>query len=326
MAWLQRPALPGPLEGLRVGVKDVLAVAGQPRECGAPAVVGSAVSGADAVAVARLTAAGARLVARTATHPLAYGIVTPQTRNPRAPDRIAGGSSGGSAAALAAGLIDAALGTDTGGSIRIPAACCGVVGLKPTFGLVPAEGSQPLASSLDTVGPMARDVGTVARLLAALTGVPTEPRLPTPMRLGVPVQLAAARLDDEVRRVWHGVLDALAAGSVALVRVDLPALAVSAPANGRILAAEALSVHGDALARRPESFPDDVRARLLAARAVPLSRVAEARAVQSRLRRELRSTFADVHALVIPTVPAGSRPSAWTLSTWRVPLSRWCPR
>jgi len=80
-------------------------------------------------------------------------------------------------------------------------------------------------------------------------------------------------------------------------------LAVSAPANGRILAAEALSVHGDALARRPESFPDDVRARLLAARAVPLSRVAEARAVQSRLRRELRSTFADVHALVIPTVP-----------------------
>src|SRR5688500_8905041 len=126
------PTGDGPLRGLRAAVKDLIAIAGEPRECGARGIVDPAPQPSHATVVARLLAGGATVVARTATHQLAYGIVTPQTRNPVAPDRIAGGSSGGTAAALAAGLVDIGLGSDTGGSIRIPAACCGVVGLKTT--------------------------------------------------------------------------------------------------------------------------------------------------------------------------------------------------
>ncbi len=294
----------GPLHGLRVGVKDLIAVEGVPRLLGAPELADPTPQPRDAVCVARLRRAGAAIVATTATHALAYGIVTPQTVNPRVPERIAGGSSGGSAAALAAGLVDGALGSDTGGSIRIPAACCAVVGLKTTLGLVPVDGVQPLAPSLDTVGPMARDVATTARLLAALLERGAfDAAPPAALRIGVPLQVRRARLDPEVRSVWHTVLAAAAAAGAQVVDVDVPALRESHAANGRLLAAEAARTHATAFAATPQLFPADVRERLAGAHPLDSAPVRAARRVQAELCDQLARIFDHTDVLVTPTLP-----------------------
>jgi aspartyl-tRNA(Asn)/glutamyl-tRNA(Gln) amidotransferase subunit A len=159
----------GPLHGVPVAVKDLIDVTGAVTGAGSPKLAGN-LAAADAEVVARLRAAGAVVVGKTRTHEFAYGVVTPGTVNPWDPERIAGGSSGGSAAAVAAGLVPGALGSDTAGSIRIPAACCGVVGLKPTWGRVPTAGVWPLSWSCDHVGPIAGSVADVALLDAVLAG------------------------------------------------------------------------------------------------------------------------------------------------------------
>lgn len=164
-----------PLWGIPVGIKDVIDVAGLPTTAASAVLAGTGPAATDAAAVARLRAAGAVVLGKTNTQEFAYGAVSPPTTNPRDERRIPGGSSGGSAAALAAGHCLGALGTDTAGSIRIPAALCGVVGLKPRPGIVPMDGIIPLAPSFDVVGPMAGDVAGVAALWAALTGRPAPP-------------------------------------------------------------------------------------------------------------------------------------------------------
>jgi aspartyl-tRNA(Asn)/glutamyl-tRNA(Gln) amidotransferase subunit A len=163
---------PPPGDGARLAVKDLFDTAGLVTTYGS-AIFADHVPGSTAEAVRRLEAAGYAQVGKTNLHEFAYGTTSQNPHfgtvpNPAAPGRVAGGSSGGSAAALAAGLADAALGTDSGGSIRIPAACCGVVGFKPTFGLVPLEGCFPLAPSFDHAGPMARTVEGCAAAMAAL--------------------------------------------------------------------------------------------------------------------------------------------------------------
>src|SRR5947208_9793964 len=165
--FLARPETPRP--GIPLAVKDLLDTAGLTTTYGS-AIFVDHVPAKSATAVERLEAAGYADVGKTNLHEFAYGITSENTHfgtvpNPVAPGRIAGGSSGGSAAALAAGLADAALGTDSGGSIRIPAACCGVVGLKPTYGLVPTDGIFPLAPTFDHAGPMALGVDGCAALL-----------------------------------------------------------------------------------------------------------------------------------------------------------------
>jgi aspartyl-tRNA(Asn)/glutamyl-tRNA(Gln) amidotransferase subunit A len=168
--FLARPETP--CNGIPLAVKDLLDTAGLTTTYGS-AIFADHVPRSSAVAVQRLEAAGYANVGKTNLHEFAYGITSENPHfgtvpNPVAPGRIAGGSSGGSAAALAAGLTDAALGTDSGGSIRIPAACCGVVGFKPTYGRVPTDGCFPLAPSFDHVGPMARTVSDCVTLLEAL--------------------------------------------------------------------------------------------------------------------------------------------------------------
>ncbi|MGH3131949.1 MAG: amidase, partial [Gaiellaceae bacterium] len=158
--------------GVRLAVKDLFDTAGLATTYGS-AIFADHVPAETAVAVRRLEAAGYAVVGKTNLHEFAYGTTSENPHfgtvpNPLAAGRLAGGSSGGNAAALAAGLCDAALGSDTGGSVRIPAACCGVVGLKTTYGLVPIEGCFPLAPSYDTVGPMARDVRGCASMMDAL--------------------------------------------------------------------------------------------------------------------------------------------------------------
>src|SRR3954453_1926692 len=161
-----------PADGIPLAVKDLLDTAGLTTTYGS-AIFADHLPSRSADAVARLEAAGYANVGKTNLHEFAYGTTSENDHfgtvpPPPAPGRIAGGASGGSAAALAAGLADAALGTDSGGSIRIPSACCGTVGFKPTFDLVPTEGGFPLAPSFDHVGPMARDVGGCVRQLQAL--------------------------------------------------------------------------------------------------------------------------------------------------------------
>src|SRR2546423_8549370 len=168
--FLARPETPRP--GIPLAVKDLLDTAGLTTTYGSP-IFADHVPAKSAAAVERIEAAGYANVGKTNLHEFAYGITSENAHfgtvpNPIAPGRIAGGSSGGSAAALAAGLADAALGTDSGGSIRIPAACCGIVGFKPTFDLVPTDGCFPLAPSFDHVGPMARTVDECERMLAVL--------------------------------------------------------------------------------------------------------------------------------------------------------------
>ncbi len=288
---------------MRLGVKELIAVAGLPRRSGAPELVDLTPQPVSAPCVQRLLDAGASIVATTATHQFAYGTVTPQTRNPRAPDRIAGGSSGGSAAALAAGFVDIALGTDTGGSVRIPAACCGVVGLKTTFGLIPVDGVQPLAPSLDTVGPLAGDVATCAAAFRALAdSAPQE--WPRRLRVGVVDELRATYLDDDVRAVWEATLQDLAADGATLVPVALPLLRSARLATDRVLAAEALVTHTDLLAARPgpEGWEPDVLDRLEASRAVDPGLVSQAREVASHWHDQVRDVFDTVDVLVSPVI------------------------
>src|SRR5882757_2940159 len=174
-------------DGLRVGVKDSIDIAGYATRSGSIAFAAAPPAARHAAVVQALLDGGCRIVGKTNMHELAYGVTginrsTGTPRNPRYPDRIPGGSSSGSAVAVAAELVDFALGTDTGGSIRIPAACCGIYGIKPTYGRVSRAGVHPLDSTLDCVGPFARDLNMIERAMALIDSsfVPEPP--PTTVR------------------------------------------------------------------------------------------------------------------------------------------------
>lgn len=313
--FLDRPgSTGGPLAGTIAGVKELIAVAGARRDCGAgPFLDHPAPADTDATAVTLLTANGAGLFATLSSHALAYGVTTPQTRNPRTPDRVAGGSSGGAAAAVAAGIVHLALGTDTGGSVRIPAACCGVVGLKTTRGVVPLTGIADLAWSLDTVGPLAATVADAALLFDAVVGydpldpasreAPLLPGLDGPPRIGVPRQLEEMAIDPDVRTVLHDTLGDLVSAGATIVAVDLSGLVEASKENGLVIAAEAAAVHGWRVHDYGHLLPDDTRARLSRGTELYASRVARARRSGMLLRAELRRLFGQVDLLCTPTLP-----------------------
>ena len=238
---LAREGADGPLAGFDVAVKDNTAVAGAPLSNGSRAFEGF-VPEDHAAVIDRLLDAGARLVGTTNMDELAFGPTSETcafgpVENPRAAGHVAGGSSSGSAAAVAAGAVDLALGSDTGGSVRIPASYCGVVGLKPTVGRVPLYGVTPMAASLDHVGPLGPDVATVARGLAVLAdpapGAPGTGPLNGDLagrRVGVDDRFFAEPVDDGVERVVRTAVDAMERAGAEVVPVDLPALEHSRPA------------------------------------------------------------------------------------------------
>ena len=302
VTWIDRAVQPGPLNGLRVGVKDVIAVAGVPMLCGDPGAAG-APQPEDAEVVRRLVDAGADLVATTSCHQFSFGVTTPGTVNPRAPGHIAGGSSGGAAAALAGGIIDGAVGTDTAGSVRIPAACCGTVALKTTEGVVSRQGVEPLAPSFDSVGPMARDTATLRRLLAAMTGEPVGTHSPARRRIGLVKEVADGALHPEVRDIWTRVLDELRTAGHRIVNVSVPHLPEAHPALGRIIAAEGFARHGHALRDRPEDLLPDVRRRLEAGLRMTQEKLLAARRTAALLRDRLTGVFSEVDVLVMPVLP-----------------------
>jgi len=285
----------------RVAIKDSLDVAGLPTRQGSAVLADAAPAAAHAEVVAHLLADGRwRIVGKANMHEFAFGVTGVNPRcgtpvNPRWPARIPGGSSSGSAVAVAGGLVDMAIGTDTGGSVRMPAACCGVTGFKPTYGLVSRRGAWPMESSLDCVGVFARDVALVEAAMTAIVpgfAVADEPRAPV---LGV---LDPTVADD----VGDAVAAAIARWGGACRSRALPGLDTAFDAGMVIIGRESWQ----ALAQFADdpAMGEDVRARILAGRDHAPERLAAAEAVRQVFSHEVDAALAGVDALVLPTLPS----------------------
>jgi aspartyl-tRNA(Asn)/glutamyl-tRNA(Gln) amidotransferase subunit A len=291
-------------DGPTLAVKDIFDTAGVRTTYGS-AIFRDHVPDTTAASVALLRDAGYVMVGKANLHEFAWGITSENDHygwvpNPAAPGRVAGGSSGGSAAALAAGLVDAALGSDSGGSIRIPAACCGVVGLKVSFGAVPIDGCWPLAPSYDTAGPMARDVAGCERMMEAM--VPGFHAGEAPplgdLRVGV------AWLDGADPGVRERVLAATRPfGAVA--EVDLPLPEASYP----LFSHEAAAVHGRLFAEREAEYGENVASKLRLALKVTDQQAADATLARGRFRDELAWRTDGCDLLVKPTLEMVAPPS-----------------
>ncbi|SHK44466.1 aspartyl-tRNA(Asn)/glutamyl-tRNA(Gln) amidotransferase subunit A [Pseudonocardia thermophila] len=302
---------PGPLSGVPVGVKDLIDVAGLPTRCGSAVLADAPPAAADAPVVAKLRAAGAIVVAKLHTHEFAYGptgdvAATGPARNPHDPTRITGGSSSGSAAAVAAGYLPLALGTDTGASVRTPAALCGVVGLKPRFGALPTDGVFPLSESCDHVGLLTPDVDSAAFAWEVFSG-----ERPVPLgrlRVGVPV--------DEYWWAYDPVLEDAAAIAVAqlrddgaqVVRLRTPMIEELAATYTTIVGSEAYATHRRWLAAHPDDYQPATRARLAPFADLKATSYIAAQRARRRLVAELARACADVDVLVLPTTQLRATP------------------
>jgi aspartyl-tRNA(Asn)/glutamyl-tRNA(Gln) amidotransferase subunit A len=306
-------AVDGPLLGTPVAVKDMIDVAGSVRGDGNPRAMAGSPAAHDAPVIARLRAAAADVVATSTLLEYAAGAPhpgLPEALNPVRPDRTAGGSSGGSAALVGAGVVPAALGTDTGGSIRLPAHYCGVVGIKPTVGLVPVDGTTPLSPTLDHVGVLAATVGHAARVLAVIADRPdlaTVADDPAPvrgLRIGVLTgQLASPVLDPELARRTGEVLDRLAADGAQLVDVRDDVLTELGELLVPILLPEAWAVHGERVTGDPGWYGAETLRLFSAARDADPGARDDALARRAELLPAAEALLDGVDVLVGPAAP-----------------------
>ena len=321
-------SLTGTLSGIPIAVKDLYETAGIRTTAGS-LFFKDYIPEQDAVAVKKLKAAGANIIGKTSTHEIALGVtnINPHYGSPRNPwdtSRITGGSSGGSAAAVATGMCMAAMGSDTGGSIRIPASLCGVVGLKPTYGRVSLRGVFPLSWNLDHAGPLTRSVKDAALLLQVLAGYDEE----DPSSADVPVDDYSKRIEAGIKG-WRIALavgefvevsnaEVLAALQAAahifeylganLEEVDVSWLYEAALANGQLVQADGAAYHRERLEANPELFGADVRQRLETGRDLPSATYALARRKQVEVRRRSEQFFRQYDALLLPSTPITALP------------------
>ncbi|MEU1953528.1 amidase [Nocardia rhamnosiphila] len=321
----------GPLAGRLIAVKDMVNIRGHVATAGTRVLAGHAPATEDAPVVARLRAADAILLASTSMHTLAYGAIGANdagpVHNPNSPGAMTGGSSSGSAAAVAAGLVDIALGTDTGGSIRIPAALCAVVGLKPTFGSLPVDGVLPLGPSLDHVGPIGRTVDDVARAFAVLSGrsarmTPSISDL-TGVTVGVLRGYFYDHLDLAVRHALDGAIHVIRQLGGSVHDVEIPTAYRTPGAMLCTLGPEALHSHLDLLRDHRKELPEDVRLRLELGMFRTGEKYIRAQHVRDRLRIEMDCAMDEADLLLTATVPVPApRLDARTVqvpgATWRV--------
>jgi aspartyl-tRNA(Asn)/glutamyl-tRNA(Gln) amidotransferase subunit A len=336
---MERGETLGPLHGVPVAVKDNVDTAGVRTTAGS-AFFAERVPGRDAEVARRLRQAGAVLLGKLALHEFAYGATSQnphhgRCRNPWDLNRIPGGSSGGPGAAVAAGLCAAALGTDTGGSVRIPAALNGVTGLRPTTGRVSNRGVFPITWTFDTVGPLARSVEDVALLLSVIAGhdeddprsvdwpvddlcVALEQGLEG-LRVGVPRSFFFDDVDHEVAARVREAAEALADGGARVGEVELPDADRAVEATTRMIWAEAYAIHRERLEEHPELFGEDVRRRLRLGADVSGSDYAAYREWARKWRRSLELVFRRVDLILTPatetTAPCAD--DSETISTTR---------
>jgi aspartyl-tRNA(Asn)/glutamyl-tRNA(Gln) amidotransferase subunit A len=287
-------------DGPKVGVKDLIDVRGTVTTAGSP-LRPDVRAEHDAPLIEHLRAAGCVLVGKTNLHEWAYGPTSDNphfgpVRNPHDPTRIAGGSSGGSAAAVAVDACDWAIGTDTGGSIRIPAGLCGIVGFKPSLGAIPTDGVVPLAWSLDTIGSLAPDVATAFSAVELMRGVAAAPLVPVPgPRLAVPAGWAVD-LDAETERAWRLVTSGLP-------EIDFPDRARLADPAVTILYVEAAAYHRERFERHPEKFGNDIQGHIPRGLAISAVEYVEAIRACVPLRTETEQAMAGFDAVLVPCTP-----------------------
>jgi Asp-tRNA(Asn)/Glu-tRNA(Gln) amidotransferase A subunit family amidase len=307
------PSAERPLAGVPICVKDVIDVAGMPTTAGAAGWVRHPVR--DATAVARLRAAGAVVLGKGNTNEFAYGIDGRNrnwgdARNPHDPGRISGGSSSGPAVAVAGGMAAAGLGTDTTGSLRMPAALCGLVGVRPTRGLVPADGVVPLAWSYDTVGPLAATAAEAALLLDVIAGrPPAEPPVADAagLRLGVATELLALA-DEPVAARVRAAAAALAAAGAEVGERSVPDPARAIAIHRLVQAAEAAAVHAGWFEEQRGRYAPDVRARLEAGRRLPAELYLRAQRHRRLYTREFATAMSGLDAILAPVNPVPAPP------------------
>jgi aspartyl-tRNA(Asn)/glutamyl-tRNA(Gln) amidotransferase subunit A len=317
-----------PLHGIPLAVKDIVFLRDAPNEAGSRVLAGF-VPDHDATIVRRLRDAGAVIVGKTAMHEFAYGLDTPQTRNPWHLECYPGGSSAGSGVAVAVGSAAAAIGTDTGGSIRNPAANNGIVGLKPTYGRVSRSGVIPLGTSLDHVGPLTRTVEDCAIVLQEIAGFdPVDPgsmNEPVPdyrsdvdsgvrgLTIGIErAHFLYKGVSDDVRNAVEAVSTELQTLGATIVEVELPELTWSPPVLLTILATEASTVHRRWLRERADDYDPATRRALEMGEYILATHYLTAQRARSLLRRRMADLFSAhrLDALLSPTVPMTTVPLA----------------
>ena len=323
----------GPLHGIPVGVKDNYLTQDMPTTAGSEAP-GLSFPLRDSAAASRLRASGAVLIGKTRTHEFAWGNVTPPVCNPWDLTRVPSGSSGGSGAAVAAGLCSAALGSDTGGSIRMPASACGVVGLKATFGRVSRDGIVPHSWSLDHAGPLTRTVADSALMLQVLAGYdPADPACqaqPVPdyskalnrpvrgLKIGVCRNHFFDSLQEDVERVVENAIADLAKSGVQVRELNIPLLEYGLGAIFAIELSSSTAYHDESLrAGRVRHYQPDVRMLVEMGRLVTGPDYLKAEQYRSALMEEYRKVFETVDVVIGPTTPI----TAWKRGEWTVQVA-----
>ncbi len=306
----------GGLHGIPVSLKDLIDQAGLPTTAGS-LVRKAHLASHDAPVTARLRAAGAVFVGKTNLHEFAFGTTSDDSgfgaaKNPLDPSRSPGGSSGGSAISVVTGMALATVGTDTGGSIRIPSAACGIVGLKPQWGEISTEGVVPLSRQLDHVGPMARTVSDAWMLYEVMvgagvaTGATLHESAIERLRVGVPRGYLFDRLDEDVERLVLGAIERLASAGAHIVEVEIPNVADTPHVYLPLVLADAAEYHARTLETQPRDYTPNVRYRLEMGRYVMGEDYVRAQRLRARLSREVDGALADVDVMALPalSIPA----------------------
>ncbi|OZE96601.1 amidase [Rhodococcus sp. 14-2686-1-2] len=296
----------GPVAGMRIGVKDNIDVDGVATTCASRFFDGH-VANRDAEVVARLLDAGARITAKLNMAEFAVGVTSQNTaaavpRNPWDTSRVPGGSSGGSGSAVAAGLVDASLGTDTGGSVRLPASACGVVGLRPTWGAISNDGVFPVSEEFDTVGPMARTVDGVARLFTVLADHPASAAATT-RRIGVPTTFFTDDVDNGVADAVHVATRVLETLGYDIVPIEIPGVADAQDIVYTIVYSDLAHRHRTRVDRQPELFQPATLERISLGLSISDAQRAAAVRGRTEYRTGLKTVFADVDVVLTPTMP-----------------------
>jgi aspartyl-tRNA(Asn)/glutamyl-tRNA(Gln) amidotransferase subunit A len=318
----------GPLHGVPLGIKDLFDVAGVPNTMGSK-ILRDNVPATDATVVARLKQAGAIILGKQNLHEFAFGITSENphygvVRNPWDLNRVPGGSSGGTAAAVAAGLCAAGMGSDTGASIRAPASFCGTVGLKPTYGRVSRAGALPLSWSLDHAGPLARSVADCALMLQAIAGF--DPRdaatsaEPVPdfsaglahgvqgLRVGLPREYFFEIIEPEVERLVDEAIATLERLGAQVQEVSLPHVRHAQVAGNVIMSSEAAAWHASWLRERPHDYGTDVLARIRGGLLVHATEYLHSQQMRALIQQDFSGAFEQVDVVVAPTVPLVAPP------------------